>query len=194
MLFSFYLSIHLMNPHHRQTKVFSLYLFAALAMPLIIYRGEIKTKLACVGALLCAMSARRWSSACGRNEKKKKENQLLCLLDNGIWYWKLRKLFVYWLSASGTQHTNTTHFLTISSLHLLGYCVRRPAAVDSKEFACCLVPWREEIITIPFTKLRMTLIGWFTRSRASQEKSLENSLELNFFFFLFLFKRFSFLP
>lgn len=146
MLFSFLL-IYLFTcipPPHRQTKVSSLYLFAALAMPLIIYRGEIKTKLACVGALLCAMSARRWSSACGRNETKKNGKSTFVFTgQRNLIYWKLGKPFVYWLSASVTQHTNTTHFLTISSLHLLGYCVRRPAAVDSKEFACCLVPWRE---------------------------------------------------
>jgi hypothetical protein len=163
-------------------------------MPLIIYRGEIKTKLACVGALLCAMSARRWSSAWWRNEKKKNGKSTFVFTgQRNLIYWKLGKPFVYWLSASVTQHTNTTHFLTISSLHLLGYCVRRPAAVDSKEFACCLVPWRERKSS-PFLSLNWEW-HWLDDLRGVERQKKKKSWKFTwtqFFFFFFFLKDFLF--
>lgn len=131
-----------------------------------------------------------------RDDETKKKNGKSTFVFTGqrnLIYWKLGKPFVYWLSASVTQHTNTTHFLTISSLHLLGYCVRRPAAVDSKEFACCLVPWRERKSS-PFLSLNWEW-HWLDDLRGVERQKKKKSWKFTwtqFFFFFFFLKDFLF--
>jgi hypothetical protein len=108
-------------------------------------------------------------------ERREKMLQLSVLLDNGIWDWKAgRASCVYSLRVlHNTQTFPDNIFITF-----VGLLRQRASRCWQQEFSCRVVPskkkpTREEIITILFTKLRMTLIGWFTRSQPSR-KSLKN--------------------